>query len=704
MKFFGLFLALMVCWEISACATLDVKPFPQALRPPKEIVPEKPDAKIEGAETPDAGPVFVPTPDIATGRTEVRGERDLLGGDLQGDPIQVSFRDVPLIAFINEVFGEVLGLSFAISPGLDKKEDLVTLRLSEPVPPSQLFATARLVLENYGIHVRDADGVLNFIEAPEVSSRDIPLLISGKALPDVPATHRTIFQLVPLKVGDVGSLTETLRDIFEGQDLQIRSDQQRNALLLRGNLDLVALAVDMIEVLDQPLMQGQHGLVIEPRFLGVTGMAEALYRVLESEGYRVSMNTRGGAAILVPLEKANKLVAFAADRTALEHIQEWARILDSQRQEEIEDGVFTYEVRNTQAEHITETLNRMLGSGSAPGRPSGQSASAEGQSAAEEVTGRIVVDERRNLLLFRGSGKEWAEILDVVAILDKASPSVLIEVLIAEITLSDRDGSGFEFLLRRGGLGDLSLLGDDLAIRGGTLGELGVTGANAISGGASLVLNSAGNTRAALKFFYTDNRVVIRSSPKLVVKSGETANIQVGDEIPTITQNAVDPGIDTGGRGNDILQEITYRKTGITLEIEPIVQANGLVDLKISQELSEAQPNADGVVSQTPTILNREISTSLTLRDGGSLLMGGLIAENQSDGQRGIPGIAKVPVLGRLFRSETLNVNRTELIILVIPYVIADHAEGWELTKRVKEELELHKEYIEKSQAAEPQP
>ena len=705
MKFFGIALVSIVGWGVSACATLDVKPFPQALRPPKEIVPEKPGVETEGEKTPDTGPVFIPTPDIAPGRTEVRGARDLLGGDLEGDPIQVSFRDVPLIAFINEVFGEVLGLSFAISPGLDKKEDLVTLRLSEPVPPSQLFATARLVLENYGIDVRDADGVLNFIEAPTVSSRDIPLLISGKALPDVPATHRTIFQLVPLKVGDVSSLNETLRDIFQGQDLQIRSDQPRNALLLRGTLDLVALAVDMIEVLDQPMMQGQHGLVIEPRFLGVTDMAEALYRVLESEGYKVSMNTRGGAAILVPLQNANKLVAFAVDRTALEHIREWARLLDTQRQEEIEDGVFTYEVRNTQAEHITETLNQMLGSGSASGRPAGQPASAEGQPpAAGGGAGTIVVDERRNLLLFRGSGKEWAEILDVVAILDKASPSVLIEVLIAEITLSDRDGSGFEFLLRRGGLGNLSLLGDDLAIRGGTLGELGVTGANAISGGASLVLNSAGNTRAALKFFYTDNRVVIRSSPKLVVKSGETANIQVGDEIPTITQNAVDPGIDTGGRGNDILQQITYRKTGITLEIEPIVQANGLVDLKISQELSEAQPNADGQVSQTPTILNRQISTSLTLRDGGSLLMGGLIAENQSDGQRGIPGIAKVPVVGRLFRSETLNVNRTELIILVIPYVIADHAEGWELTKRVKEELELHKEYIEKSQAAESQP
>ena len=702
MKNFGIALVVAVGWTASACTTLDVKPFPQALRPPKGLVVEEMEAKVEGAEASDDGPTFVRTPAIDPGPTEVKGARDPLGADLQGDPIQASFRDVPLIAFINEVFGELLGLSFAISPGLDKKEDLVTLRLSEPVSPSQLFATARLVLENYGIDIRDEDGVLNFVETPEISSRDIPLLISGKTLPEVPATHRTIFQLVPLKIVDSGPLSTTLREVFEGQDLRIQPDQQRNMLLLRGNLDLIALALDMIEVLDQPLMQGQHGLVIEPRFLRATDMAEALYRVLESEGYKVSMNTRGGAAILVPLQSANKLVAFAADRTALEHIREWARILDTRRQDEIEDGVFTYEVRNTQAEHITETLNQMLGSAAA--RPAGQPASAEGQPAAGAVAGRIVVDERRNLLLFRGSGKEWAEILDVVAILDKASPSVLIEVLIAEITLSDRDGSGFEFLLRRGGLGNLSLLGDDLAIRGGTLGELGVTGANAISGGASLVLNSAGNTRAALKFFYTDNRVVIRSSPKLVVKSGETANIQVGDEIPTITQNAVDPGIDTGGRGNDILQQITYRKTGITLEIEPIVQANGLVDLKISQELSEAQPNADGQVSQTPTILNRQISTSLTLRDGGSLLMGGLIAENQSDGQRGIPGIAKVPVVGRLFRSETLNVNRTELIILVIPYVIADHAEGWELTKRAKEQLELHKEHIEKSQAAEPQP
>ena len=704
-KIAELSLVLVVGWSMNACTTLDVKPFPQALRPPKELA-QKPDSRLGGPETSSDEPSFAPTPDVAIGRTEVEGVRDTLGADLKGDPIQVSFRDVPLIAFINEVFGEVLGLSYAVSPGLDKKEDLVTLRLSEPVSPSQLFATARLVLENYGIDVRDEDGVLSFLETPEISARDIPLLISGRALPEVPATHRTIFQLVPLRVVDAAVVATTLQDVFNGQDLKIDPHRDRNTLLLRGNLDLIALALEMVEVLDQPLMQGQHGLIIEPRFLEVEAMAQSLSHVLQSEGYSISLHTRGGAAILVPLQGANKLVAFAADQSTLEHIREWARILDTRRQDEIEDGVFTYEVRNTQAEHITETLNRMLGSGSVSAGATGQSTAAEGRSGSTRgAAGRIVVDERRNLLLFRGSGKEWAEILDVVAMLDKPSPSVLIEVLIAEISLRDGEGSGFEFLLRRN-LGDLDFLGDDFDIIGGTLGRFDGTvigtGGSVVGGGASLVLNSAGTTRAALNFFYRDNRVVIRSSPKLVVKSGETANIQVGDEIPTISQRSEK---DTQSEGTtDILQEISYRKTGVTLEIEPIVQANGLVDLKISQELSEAQTDGEGNVSQTPIILNRQLSTNLTLRDGGSLLMGGLIAESQSDNQRGIPGIAKVPVLGRLFRSDSLQVTRTELIILVIPYVIADHAEGWELTKRVKEQLELHKEYIEKSQAAEPQP
>ena len=177
------------------------------------------------------------------------------------------------------------------------------------------------------------------------------------------------------------------------------------------------------------------------------------------------------------------------------------------------------------------------------------------------------------------------------------------------------------------------------------------------------------------------------------MKSGETATLEAGNEIPVVVQQS-DSDTQLGGSTN-VLQQVSYRKTGVILEIEPIVQANGLVDLSISQELSEARPADATSLAGTPTILNRSISTSLTLRDGGSLVMGGLISNSASTGQAGIPGLARIPGLGRLFRSDTFTEDRTELIIMVIPYVVADFEEGRELTERIKEELELHKHFTQ---------
>ena len=144
------------------------------------------------------------------------GIADRLGQDLTGDPIRVSFHDVPLVPFINEVFGEELGMSFVISPGLREKTDLVTLKLTEPLPPSQLFATARRVLAEYGVELREVEpGVLSFAPSQEVATRDVPLLVSGRALPEVPASHRTIFQLVPLHVVTGPQVRGWLKEAFD---------------------------------------------------------------------------------------------------------------------------------------------------------------------------------------------------------------------------------------------------------------------------------------------------------------------------------------------------------------------------------------------------------------------------------------------------------------------------------------------------------
>ena len=678
-------MALGLLVMAGSCATLGVDPFPEPLREPKPVVAAA-DAAADDDGDAAAGDRLrlTPTPGVVIQKTIAEGIADRLGENLRGDPIQVSFHDVPLVAFINEVFGELLDMSFSIAPGLAQKTDLVTLRLTEPVPPGQLFSTARRVLQDYGISIGEEEGVLTFAPTQEIGADDIPLLISGRALPEVPPTHRTIFQFVTLHVLRTVQVTRWLKQTFTSGKLGISEDPERNTLLLKGDLSTIGQAIDMIEVLDQPALRGRHGVIIEPRFLEVEAMANDITVLMDAEGYKVAGSGGFTSIMLVPLESVDKLVAFAADPQTLSHIEAWARTLDAEQRETIEDAVFTYEVQHTQAEEMTDTLNGILGVTTARSDSTDldeePGAGDSGRFRGGGRTGRIVVDKNRNMLLFRGSGQEWGELLAVIKALDKPVPSVLIELLVAEVTLSDEEQSGIEWMFR-------SSLGNGRSLTGGTLNSLGLQ-----DKAFSLTLDSAGQTRAMLNVFYDDRRVMIRSRPRLLVKSGGTATLEAGNEIPVVVQ-ASDSDTQLGGSTN-VLQQVSYRKTGVILEIEPIVQANGLVDLSISQELSEARPADATSLSGTPTILNRRISTSLTLRDGGSLVMGGLISNSQSSGQAGIPGLGRVPGLGRLFRSDTFSEDRTELMIMVIPYVVSSFEEGRELTESIREQLELHEQYM----------
>ena len=123
-----------------------------------------------------------------------------------------------------------------------------------------------------------------------------------------------------------------------------------------------------------------------------------------------------------------------------------------------------------------------------------------------------------------------------------------------------------------------------------------------------------------------------------------------------------DAGTQAGGSTN-VLQQVTYRKTGVLLEIEPVVQANGLVDLATGREPGEARPTAATSLDGTPTIPSRSFSANLTPRDGGSLPMGGLVSNSQSVGEGGVPGLGRVPVLGRLFRKDAFRQDLAELAI-----------------------------------------
>ena len=165
--------ALALAATLSGCSTFGVAPFPEPIRPPIEAEGEDtpvPETRAEEANR------YSPTPGVRITRTQARGAADELGTDLEGPPIEAAFNGVPIVPFINEVFGTQLGMSFVISPGLQEQTDLVTLRPASPVPPRQFFNTARQVLQEYGVTIREQDGVLTFLATQEIESGEVPLL------------------------------------------------------------------------------------------------------------------------------------------------------------------------------------------------------------------------------------------------------------------------------------------------------------------------------------------------------------------------------------------------------------------------------------------------------------------------------------------------------------------------------------------------
>ncbi len=640
-------------------------------------------------------------PGVTIGNQIANAKEKELSVKVSGEPISVNYHDVPLPAFINEVFGEQLGLSFNLDPQIEKQEDLVTLRIAEPIPPSELFHVAVRTLASYGVTVAQEGNILSFLIDASASGGETPLLISGRALPDVPTSHRPVFMFVPLKVVTGGKVAGWLRDAMTGKDIKVEEDSLRNAVLLKGNQELVTQALGIIDVLDQPLMRGKFSASIEPAFVKVGDLSKNLQSVLNAEGYDATIKSTTGSIILIPLDGANQMVVFASSQAILDHVREWINTLDRRQQMSIDQGIFTYEVRNADASYIVNIL-----SGVENGEASGKSTRAESEgnsgSAISDATtttgsnrssnrqgnnnqttavakiagGNFVVDSNRNTIIYKGSGQAWADLLPVIQSLDKAAPSVLIEVLIAEVTLSDNENTGFEFVANT----NSSIDGIKYPTTISTLAGLGVgklTGGSATGTGLTAeALNSAGKTRAILNLFQQNKRAEIRSRPRLMVKSGQQATIDVGKEVATRGSVVA--------TGNSAIQSFNSAKTGVRLTVKPVVHASGHVDIDIDQSLSEASKNEFSAID-SPDIYNRQIKTMVTLQDGGSILLGGLISNKSDRTDSGVPWASKIPILGNLFKAKAKGAERTELMVMIIPYVVDNPAEGQAITKTIQD-------------------
>lgn len=695
--------ATAIAMFAGACAT-------PRLAVPEPLPAPAPADQTEGAFGQSAGAATQARVGLQrSGTPQIPGSADGLISGAQGEPmpplkggaVNVNIEGMPVPAFINEFFGSILGVGFQMDQQVSRMSDLVTLRTSGPQTPQNFYRLAVEVLRTYGVATDYTSGMVMFTRARDGAGTVPPLVVSGRALPEVPITHRPVFQLVELQSIRVSDVTSLLGVAFKQSDaLTIQPDNTRNAVILMGRPEMVRQALDAIKVFDRPSMRGRQSARLEPAFVTADELAKRLVDVLGAEGYGASLysgGASGGSAILVlPLSAANTVLVFSADRAVLEHAIEWARTIDKPNPTAGTDGLFYYMVKNTRAEEIVKTITGVRGSSNSTtkaardtidGSQVGASASAPAASTASSAAGAVSggdlskgnlsLDEPRNALIYQGSATDWGRLLPLIQQMDKAPRQVMVEVTVAEVTLTNDQEFGVAWLANNAGLGKFGG-----KISSGTL--------STTTGGAGLsyLLDIGGQTRASLKALASMDRITVLSTPRLMVKSGEEANFDVGTEVPTISSQATG-GINTGSSGTGFIQTVQYRKTGILLTIKPVVYSDDRVDIELRQEVSEALPiGADSQVS-SPAIFNRSYSTSLSLKDGSAILIAGLMSQRQTDGNSGIPYLKDVPLLGNLFKTQKRGRNKTELVLMIVPYIIETDTQAEELTRSLSQRFEL---------------
>ena len=620
---------------------------------------------------------------------------------LKGGAVNVNIEGMPVPAFINEFFGAILGVGFQMDTQVSRLSDLVTLRTSGPQSPQEFYRLATSVLRSYGVSAEYSSGMVMFKRAQDGSTSVPPLVVSGRTLPEVPISHRPVFQLVELQSVRATDVVNLLNIAFKSDSLQIQPDNNRNAIVLMGKPEMVRQALDAISVFDRPYMRGRESARLEPAFVSADELSKRLVEVLGAEGYAASLYSGGVTAtsvLVLPLTAANAVLVFASDRQVLEHAVEWSRSIDRPNPVAGGDGLFYYMVKNTQAKEIVATISGVRGGDNvrAPSRDTidssgvgisapprtvagnaefGSPAAASPAVAAGDLTkGKLLLDEPRNALIYQGTATDWARLLPLIKQMDKAPRQVMIEVTVAEVTLGNDEEFGVAWLAKN----DVGRF--DGRVSSGQLGGIGGAGLN-------YLLDIGGATRASLKALASRDRISILSTPRLMVKSGEEANIDVGTEVPTISSQSTSP-IQTGGSSN-ILQTVQYRKTGILLNIKPVVYSDDRVDLELRQEVSEAQPLGANAAVQSPAIFNRSISTSLSLKDGSAILIAGLMSQKHTDSNSGVPYLKDIPLLGNAFKSTTRNHNKTELVLMIVPYIIETDTQADELTRSLSQRFEL---------------
>jgi len=564
----------------------------------------------------------------------------------KGGEIVLNFVDIPIREAARMILSDQLGKEFSIAEdvqgqvSLNNKEGLASSDLVPTLEALLSSINARLVIEgnNYSI----VSGAKNSV-----------------------AISQGNLEIIPLRYIDASEFAKLL----DGYQVSATPIKRGNLLALNGSNSKIKKVRELARSFDINWLKGMSIGIFPVQNTSAGTMRDEL---LELFGKQLNKDD-AKALRIVAIERSNSIMVIANQNDYVKMMGDWVSRLDTAGGAS-NQAFFVYRVQNGRATDLAKLLDSMFGDGNHVADESDEIRTAPRSLAnlKPKSSFRVVADESTNSLIVTGSPHYYKAVREAMKQLDSTPLQVLVEARIMELTLSDDLQYGLEWFLN-GSRGSSNT--------SGTL-DLGGAGIGAIQPGFSYVVERAGEVRAALNGLADDSRLKVLSSPSLMVLNNRTASILVGDEVPIPTRQAVSnisPEAPT-------VNEIEYRNTGILLTVSPRVNSGGMVTMDISQEVSSVVNNITSQID-APTIQQRQLNSTVSIRDGQTVVLGGLIRDQSSTRETGVPLLKDIPGFGKLFSNTEDGSTRTELIVLLTPRVIANEKDTDAITQEYKEKM-----------------
>lgn len=491
-------------------------------------------------------------------------------------------------------------------------------------------------------------------------------------------------QIVPLRYVAAREMEKILTPLA-GEGAIARVDVSRNLLILKDDARNLEAMLEMIDMFDVNYLAGMSFAMVPVKNTSAIGLVTELEQVFGVAGD----SPMAGLIRFVPIERLNAVLAIASQPDHIDQVQDWMQRLDRFGQMS-DQSFYVVPLQNRSANEVADVLQATLSTDAASSRsmtnggvqpgmtavvtsseaPEGAAVTVPGQVNAAGVApeARIRADDANNSLVILATPGQFQALERVIDMLDVSPNQVMLEATIAEVTLRDDLAYGLTWFLRSG--------------------DFDLTFSNAENGAVAetfpgfSVLFSGDDGRAALSAVASVTDVKVLSSPTLMVLDNRTATLQVGDEVPIVTQTSVST-IDPDA---PIVNQVSLRDTGVILKVTPRVNDGGRVMLDIEQEVSDVvETQTSGIDS--PTIQQRRIQTTVAVDDGSTIALGGLIRDRVTDVNTRIPLLGDIPGLGELFRSTTKKNERTELIVLITPRVVTNGDEAQRVTQELRDRM-----------------